>query len=146
MLFTRLKNCICLALATVLATGLFFAAQSVNACKLSAILGERTFYLDSCSSQSLRKTTLTLRDIPRVRGECVRFDFSGEAQTLVQEILNKYDAELLFCERAGGSVCYYAYSSALVGGVQVNGYLVNLHIAFNDTECAVGTPLIFDGF
>lgn len=146
MLFTRLKNCICLALAAALAVCLFFAAQSANVCKLSAIVGERTFYLDTGSSQSLRKTTLTLRDFSRVRGECVRFDFSGEEQTLVQEILQKYGATLLFCEKAGGSVSYYAYSPAFVGDVNVNGYLVNLHIAFNAAECAVGTPLIFDGF
>lgn len=145
-MFTRLKNCVYTALSATLAACLFFAAQSANACKLSALDGERTFYLDSSSSQSLRKTTLTLREVSRVRGECVRFDFSGEEQTLVQEILERYEAELLFCERASGSVSYYAYSSALPSGVNLNGYRVNLHIACNAAECAVGTPLIFDGF
>ena len=58
-----------LAVAATVCLGIYV----MNACKLREIKGERVFYLDSDSSQALRKTELSLKDYARITGESVRF-------------------------------------------------------------------------
>lgn len=74
-------------------------------------------------------------------GESVRYEGN-----CAQEIADRFRAELLFTETAGGIENYYMYSPMLKGGVELNGYTVNLHIAVSETQTAAGTPLIFGGF
>ena len=93
-----------LALAIVVGLGVYVT----NACRLRAIQGERVFYLDSDTSQGLRKTELELRDYARITGESVRFLRSAEsADELAFGIAEKYGAEILFTEKAAGVVSYY---------------------------------------
>lgn len=74
-------------------------------------------------------------------GESVRYE--GDRR---EELCEKFRAELLFCEEAGGAVNYYCYSPLLGDPVFVNGYAVNLHVAVRGGNTAAGTPLIFGGF
>lgn len=133
--------------AVAIAAAVGLGVYVMNACKLRALKGERVFYLDSDSSQGLRKTELALKDFSRITGECVRFEREeGVAEEIAREIAEKYGAEILFTEEAAGVISFYGYTDAWDCGVVVNGQTVNLHVAVADTQCAVGTPIIFDGF
>ena len=133
--------------AAAIAAAVGLGVYVMNACKLREVKGERVFYLDSDSSQGLRKTELELKDFARITGESVRFERGeGTAEEIAREIADKYGAEILFTEEAAGVTSFFAYTSAWDNGVVVNGQTVNLHVAVAETQCAVGTPIIFDGF
>ena len=134
-----------IALAVIGVIGLGFYATNVS--KLRDISGERTFYLDSPSSQGLRKEQLSVFDIFRVEGESVRFLRTDETEeSLVARIQGRYGARLLFSESVGGVTSYYCYTGAWDNGIDLDGVVVNLHIAVSENVCVVGTPIIFDGF
>lgn len=133
-----------LALAACLAFAAF--AYAKNSVALYKTAGERTFYLYSASSQSLMKTSLSLRDIPRVRGESVCFSFQKDAEMLVKSIFDAYGAEIAFTESACGVTSYYGYGTELDEPIFLNGKAINLHVAVTESRCAVGTPIIFGGF
>lgn len=153
MFFYRLKNFICVALAVLFC--LFFAVgvKATAATRLADIEGKRTYFLDSASSQGLRKERLTISDLTRVKGECVfteisaykggRYLSNGE---IAMEISARYGAEILIEEETDGVVSYYAYTPRWQDAVYINGKKINLHIAVNKENLAVGTPIIFDGF
>ena len=151
MLLTRrfrvLRGFLALLTAAAIAVAVGLGIYVMNACKLRAIKGERVFYLDSNTSQGLRKTELGLRDYARITGESVSFA-RGEvgAEELAREIAEKYGAEILFREEAAGVSSFYCYTSIWNNGILLNGQTVNLHIAVAEEACAVGTPIIFDGF
>ncbi len=131
------------ALLIVIGLGVYVTSS----CRLRALKGERVFYLDSDSSQGLRKTELSLRDYARITGESVRFARGdGEAEEIARDIAARYSAEILFSESVAGVISFYCYTSVWDNGIQINGQTVNLHVAVSETQCAVGTPIIFDGF
>lgn len=147
MLFRRLYQWISMlvSLAIVCVIGLGIFAADVS--KLGDLGGERVFYLDSPSSQGLRKEELSLLDIFRVEGESVRFARTAETEeALVARIRDMYGAEVLFSETVCGVTSYYCYTEAWEDTVDLGGVAVNLHIAVSESVCAVGTPIIFDGF
>jgi len=154
MLLTKpyrlLRGFLSLLTAAAIAVAIGLGVYVLNACKLRAIKGERVFYLDSQTSQGLRKTELELRDYARITGESVKFVRDEEeeqsAEEIAQGIAEKYSAEILFTEEAAGVSSFYCYTDAWDNGIVVNGQTVNLHIAVAETQCAVGTPIIFDGF
>ena len=108
---------------------------------LSTLAGERTYYLDSPSSQAVCVRTLAFGDIFRVRGQSVRLD----APLQPTEVAKRYGAILVKKEVVGDTVSYY-YRVAGRGGVCVDGEIVNLHIAVSPTQTTVGAPLIFGGY
>ena len=153
MFVYRLKNFICVALAVIFC--LFFAVgvKAVSLTRLADIEGERTYFLDSASSQGLRKESLTVSDLTRVKGECVFTEISTydggrylSNEEVAVEIATRYGAITLFEEAVDGVVSYYAYTSRWQEGLYINGRKVNLHIAIGKGRLAVGTPIIFDGF
>lgn len=148
MFFIKLfRKLISLLTAVALLVVVGLSIYILNACKLRAIDGERVFYLDSATSQGLRKTELELRDFARITGESVRFAREEEdAEAFARAIMEKYGATILFTEEACGVLSFYGYTDEWDNGILVNGQTVNLHIAVAETECAVGTPIIFDGF
>lgn len=120
-----------------------------NASKLRELQGDRTFYLNSASSQSLVKKTLSLSDIPKLKGESVtiRKTLTGQEKTaFVEELLEKYDAYIIMEEACGETVSYYCYSPNLGECVLLGDSAVNLHIAIAPSRAAIGVPLIFGGF
>ena len=153
MFFYRLKNFICVALAVLFC--LFFAVgmKAASVTRLAEIEGKRTYFLDSASSQGLRKESLSLCDLTRVKGECVFTEISAygggrylTSEEIAQGIATRYGGEILIREERDGVVSYYAYVPSWQGGLYIGGKKINLHIAVGGERLAVGTPIIFDGF
>lgn len=147
MFFYRLKNFFALLLSVIVALLAFCAVKISAVCKFSALDGARVFYLYSASSQSLQKQSLNFSDLFSVRGESVRFAHNGRlARELAQEIVNRYNATVCFTEEADGVLSVYAYTQNWNDALTLGGIAVNLHIAVSNTECVVGSPIIFGGF
>ena len=152
MRFRRIYSVIALAAACTVFAAACLALRAGNASKLApyAAAGERTFYLDSASSQGLVKTQLSLTDIKRVRGESVSIkkEWKNEAEkrAFAEEVFQRYQAEILLVERCAGTVSYYGYSPKILQTEQVAGKTVNLHVAVADSCAGVGIPLIYGGF
>ena len=153
MFVYRVKNFICVAFAVIFS--LFFAVgvKAVSVTRLADIEGKRVYFLDSASSQGLRKESLSFVDLTRVKGECVFTEISTydrgrylTKEEIAQEIATRYDAKILFTEEVDGVVSYYAYTTRWQGCIDLNGVKINLHIAVGKGNLAVGTPIIFDGF
>ena len=145
MFFIRLKNFTVTVLALALSFFVLFVIQGLQISRFSWIEGERSFYLKSPSSQAVIKKQLSLWECFEIKGESVRFLCEDREKTL-SEILQSYDAEILFGESADGSISYYCITPQWLDGVHINGKFVNLHIAFNGEYCVVGAPIIFGGF
>ena len=144
----RVKNLIvtlcALALCGVFLVGLY----AKRVIKLEDLQGERIFYLDSSSSQGLLKEKISWLDFPRIRGESVRFSRQEETseEEVLQSIVEKYNAVILFSEKVDGVVSYYCYTDEWTDHVRVEDEKVNLHIAVSSMQCVVGAPIIFGGF
>ncbi len=152
-MFYRVKNFICVALSILIC--LFFAVgvKAVSVTRFADMEGKHVYFLDSASSQGLRKESLSVSDLTRVKGECVFTEISaydrGRCLTneeIVEEIAHRYGAEILFEEEVDGVVSYYAYTARWQDGLYINGVKINLHIAVGRANLAVGAPIIFDGF
>ena len=149
----RFRNFLHTCLALAVALGCCILVKSVNCIRLADIEGARTYFLDSASSQGLQKNSLSILDIARVKGECVQTEIFTYTQgryltksEIAEEIIQKYQAEILFCEEAGGTLSYYGYVSAWSDGVWLYGRKVNLHVAVGEERLSVGTPIIFGGY
>lgn len=118
-----------------------------NLCKLKDIEGKRAFYLYSASSQAKIVENLRFEHLFSIKGESVRFAVTKyERETVAENVLKKYGAQLVFVEQTGETVCYYGITPRFGQGVLVNGKSVNVHVAVSQTECIVGYPIIFGGF
>lgn len=150
--FKWLKNFIKLTLAVAFSLACLFCVKSAHLSRLSFLQGERAYYLDSLSSQSLVKTKLTAWDLFRVQGESVCFEIKeekgekGEKEAFARSLVAKLDGEILFIEEIAGTRSYYAYVPKWGQGITLYGKQVNLHIALSEENCKVGTPIIFGGF
>ncbi len=121
---------------------LLFLAWGTGASRFSTLSGEHTYYLYSASSQAQMKTSLQITDFGKIKGESVRLTSAID----VEELLEKYSAEICFEERSAGVHSYYCYTPHWTDGVQIGEYFVNLHVAFSEGGCTVGAPIIFGGF
>lgn len=149
----RLKNFICVSLSCLFCLLLGVGVKAANVSRLSALKGERTYFLDSASSQGLSKTELSFAELGRVKGECVQFDLQAYEggryatnEEIVQSLLRKFQAKTRFVEEVNGTVSYYAYTPLWQDGLILRGERVNLHIAISSSYCVVGTPVIFGGY
>ncbi len=143
----RIKNCICLFFALAFCLLACIGVRAYHTTRFAHLEGERVFYLDSASSQGLRATRLSILDIHRVKGECVRMHLQGkDGGMYAEELVASFRGEILFTEEACGRVSYYAYARGLGEGIWLYGKKVNLHVAVGEEICVVGTPIIFDGF
>ena len=143
MFLLQLKNSARIFFALFVCTALLLLFSLLSVSKFPDLDGKRTFFLDSASSQGLRKDCISILDIFRVKGECVRLD---ACQYNAESLLVRYQAEVLFKEEVAGRVSYYCYTEKWGGGLCINGYKVNLHIAVGEEEMVVGFPIIFDGY
>ena len=143
MLFIRLKRALVSLAAVGICLAVVLGVYVMNACKLRMLSGERTFYLDSSSSQGLRKESISLIDLPRVRGESVRFSCQEDE---VLSIIRACGGKVEFVEEVCGITSYYCTTDEWESGILLNGKKINLHIAFSNGQCVVGVPIIFDGF
>lgn len=146
-LYKRIKRMLSTLSALALTVALGWGIYAFNACKLRAIDGERVFYLNSNSSQGLRKEELSPLDFTRITGEVVRSKLGEKSgEEAANEIMERYGAQVLFVEEVGGVKSYYCYTPQWEDTLALNGQTVNLHVAVSNEECVVGTPIIFDGF
>ncbi len=150
--FKALQNFIKLTLALAFSLTFCFFVKAAHVSRLSFLSGERAYYLDSASSQSLVKTQLAPWDVFRVKGESVCFTITGEKaekeekESFARSLVECYGGEILFIEEIGDTVSYYAYVPKWGKGLALYGKQVNLHIAVSKENCKVGTPIIFGGF
>ena len=147
--FKAFGNFIKLSLALVFSLSCLFCVKATFVSRLSFLQGERAYYLDSASSQSLIKTELTAWDLFRVQGESVCFTIKEETEKtedFARSLVSRHGGEILFMEEIDGTVSYYAYIPAWGQGIALYGKQVNLHIAVSEKQCKVGTPIIFGGF
>ncbi len=66
--------------------------------------------------------------------------------TSEQEILSKARAKVVQVEVVGDIIIYYAYSSRLGQGVNIDGKKVNLQIATDKNKIKIGSPLIMGSY
>ena len=64
----------------------------------------------------------------------------------VYEIMDLFDAKMMFCEKTDTGVNYYCYSNRIKYQKTVNGVTINLHISLSDTQTKIGSPMIFGSF
>lgn len=146
------KNFFKLTLAVAFSLACVFCVKSAHLSRLSFLQGERAYYLDSASSQSLVKTELTAWDLFRVQGESVCFtigdEVEAEKEAFVRALVERLGGEIRFAETLDGTVSYYGYIPKWGKGLSLYGKQINLHIAVSDKDnrCKVGTPIIFGGF
>ncbi|MBE7085132.1 MAG: hypothetical protein E7368_03660 [Clostridiales bacterium] len=145
MFFWRLKRTAKMVCATVITLGVFALVRVVNVDKFGGYVGERTYYLDSASSQSLQTDALKGLQFLRVRGESVFLEESVD-EAFLESVLRSYDASVLWIEETDGIVSYYCYTPCFEEGVHINGRKVNLHIATDNRRVVIGSPIIFGGF
>ena len=150
----RLKYFLQTILAFALALFVIGALCTARISRFSNIEGERVFYLQSASSQGLRKENLSFVDFPNIRGESVRFMLSERVskEEFVESFAQEYGAEILFTETLADVTSYYGYTTKWTDGIMINGRKINLHIALSmeddegGTLCVIGSPIIFDGY
>ena len=147
-IFRALNNFIKLTLALILSLAFCFCAKAAHLSRLSFLQGERTYYLDSASSQSLTKSKLAAWDIFRVQGESVCFTIveREEKGVFARTLVEKLGGAILFIEEMDNTISFYAYIPTWGSGISINERKVNLHIAVSGENCKVGTPIIFGGF
>lgn len=144
MFFWWIKRGITALLAGVIAVGICLLVSVASVGKFGAYAGERTYYLDSASSQGLQTSRLEGLDFLRVKGESVFI--ASDTQPHVQEIIKSYGASVVWTEQIDGVTSYYCYTPRWKETVVVNGRRVNLHIACVNGGFALGSPIIFGGY
>ena len=149
MFFYRLKNFICVLLAVIFCLLFAVGVKAADVTRLIGIEGKRMYFLDSASS----KETLTVGELARVKGESVstlKSTYEGGRyalnEDLAKNIAARYGATILFTERVGDCISYYAYTEKWQDSLSINGVKVNLHIALDCERLTVGTPIIFGGY
>jgi len=104
--------------------------------------GKITFYtLDSSSNATMVKSNSSLF-LFSITGESIEIENSLS----VQQILDEFDAKILFIEKLDGGVSYYAYSKKLKYQTTFSGEKINLHFHLSEGRTVIGTPLIFGSF
>ncbi len=142
MLFVWIKSVLHTLFSIFLSLVLLFCIWALVSGRLTGLAGDRYYYLRTPSSQAEIKRELSPSELFLVQGESVTLFDSRSAE----EILEQYEGEVLFVEESGGVTSYYCYARKLRGGVVVQTYFVNLHIAVAEGRTTVGSPLIFGGF
>ncbi len=63
-----------------------------------------------------------------------------------REVMERFEARLVFTEEVDGVVNYYCYSEKIKCSSLIKGKKINLHFAERGVAVKVGTPLIFGSF
>ena len=149
----KIKRCLCVLVSVLFALLSIFCFKALYLSRFSEMEGERTFFLDTASSQGLQQKELSLMDVMRIKGECAEMDISiyaggryASSEEIAQEIAQKYHAVIMFQEEVCGVVSYYAYTAAWTDSVSLYGRTINLHIAVGAEKVTVGAPMIFGGY
>ena len=125
---------------TILALIIICYAYLTAIDKIELLNGKKTTYLQSSSS---------LAEI--VYGEEIAFNKTGVSvelneNILIEELLDFFNAKLIFTESTMEGISYYAYSKDLKRSTILNGKRINLHVHYSGKNVVVGTPIIFGSF
>lgn len=63
-----------------------------------------------------------------------------------KEVMERFNARLVFIEEVEGVVNYYCYSDKIKCSLAIKGEKINLHFAERGNVVKVGTPIIFGSF
>ena len=148
MFFCRCKTFFSVLLACAFALTVAFAVRSATVCKFADLVGERTFYLRSASSEAWTKSELGFFDCFKVKGESVSLRVENADEEFIKKLFAEYGATLVFKEETGDVVSYYGYTQKWNEKVEMDGACINLHVAMqkNGDRVSVGSPMIFGGF
>lgn len=145
MLYNRLIASICALL--VLVGALYFKAEKTPLFEAEG--GTYTFYLYSSSSNakiisvSAVEARATFEKITDVCGESLFIP--GKAPFAAEQI-KRLKARLLFTENVDGIFSEYYYSNKIPRYKSINGYKVNLHVAYSASGTTIGSPIIFGSY
>lgn len=127
---------------------LLFVPQVLNKSLLFEGAESYIFYTHSQSSNA-QITLADAEQAPRVKlflgeltGESAVY---GDAASAFAQV-KRYGGKLRFKESAADVANYYYYASSLGGGVELCGFLVNLHVAVRGGRASIGSPVIFGGY
>ncbi len=141
------KKLLSICLVTFFAFILLSAFDSENNKPLfSRYSNEFEVYLLSSSSEAqiVKCDVNTYKNLTNVRGESCFFANADESD--VEKILLDFSATVLFTETVDGITNYYAYSPNIKYRLNVLGNIINLHIARNQRNIKLGSPIIFGGY
>lgn len=123
-----------------------FLSLSILPAKVCFADGENRIFYCGDSSKNCKEVDgdgfaafklLFLKDVCGESAEFYNLDLN--------EFLNKYDAEIIFCEQLSDSVNYYCKAN-LPYEVTLYGQDINLHICVREEGVKVGSPIIFGGY
>lgn len=140
----RMVQKLCGFLFTLLVIGCALFLYALSRAPLLPQGESYTFYLGESSSARAVSASLPALEklcLTDVKGESAVY--SGDRY---EELKSRYRAKLLFTETVEDVTSYYLYSPAFPTCVELNGCLVNLHIAVSEHKTAAGTPIIFGGY
>ena len=103
------------------------------------------FTIYPSSSSTGKFETVNEENFPLIKKGGESFEIKN-GEITVEEILVKYNAELIFTESIEEGISYYAYSSDIPYVKTINGKKINLHIFIGKEKTVVGSPLIFGSF
>ena len=89
--------------------------------------------------------TCEMESVPLLIDGAHRLDLVG-GQDVAYGVMKNLDARPILCENVDGIILYYACSPRLCDPVEVKGEKVNLMIAINGNNVAVGTPLLYGSY
>ena len=94
----------------------------------------------SSSNAVIKRVDSGYFSIQKIYGESCLFSLTP------QEIFDKFDVTILFTEVAENVVCYYGYSKKFPYEKEINGKIVNVHVAIENDRVTFGTPIIYGSF
>lgn len=104
---------------------------------------EKTAYIGSESSQAVIEDFGALEFVNGIKGESCRV----KAENFdLDAVIKNYSAEIIKVERVAGTVSYYFFSPVFKNSVTIGGEKINLHIAVNNEQVTMGTPLIYGSY
>ena len=138
----KMKSLIILVLSIFTLVCIIYANST---CYFACYEGMHEVYLSSPSSNAeiISTSKEGVKNFISKRGEAV---FVKGDDSLVNEILERFNAKLVFVEKTDDRVCYYAYSREIRYSTVVGGERVNLHLAIGKGGVKIGAPIIFGSF
>lgn len=102
-------------------------------------------YLSKNSSNAnfINSSKLNYPFISNRFGECFS---SSNNEVDIQNIINEFSAQLVFCESTDYGESYYFYSKEIKYLQLINGNKVNLHIFVGKDKIKIGSPIIYDSY
>ena len=98
------------------------------------------------SSSTAKIITVGKTDYPfmkRIKGESVKICANGFD---AYQVFEDYNAQIIFIETVGDTVCYYGYSKDIKYLEVIGGRKINLQVAITGNSVTVGSPIIYGSF